>query len=153
MSGFQKIIKEKSDAELTDIFIQNSGYQEEFMSQVQEELIARKVPMESLIKMRAEQNKIDDATLSHGVQGKQFWIATGFAVVFIGILESLLLSGKISFFAAIWPLTLGYTYAYSKTKLKGKEYFVYNESTKKYGQIMLLIAVIILGVNLLRFFA
>ncbi|MFT6981415.1 MAG: hypothetical protein ACJAUD_000178 [Crocinitomicaceae bacterium] len=40
MSDFTKIIKEKSNSELTDIFIQNSGYQEDFMKQVQEEFVS-----------------------------------------------------------------------------------------------------------------
>lgn len=34
MSDFREIIKAKSDEELTDIFIKNSGYQESFMEQV-----------------------------------------------------------------------------------------------------------------------
>ena len=40
MGDFREIIKEKSDAELTDIFIKNTGYQEAFMNQVEEELIS-----------------------------------------------------------------------------------------------------------------
>lgn len=128
MSKFEKVIKEKSDSELTDIFIKNSGYQEEFMLEVQEELTNRNIPIDSLLKFRAEQNDIDDKKLELGEQGSQFWIIAAF----IG-----------SIFGGIWAIFAGYSYAYSKHKVKGKEYFVYNESTRKYGRIMLTIGCII----------
>ena len=128
MSKFEKVIKEKSDSELTDIFIKNSGYQEEFMLEVQEELTNRNIPIDSLLKFRAEQNDIDDKKLELGEQGSQFWITAAF----IG-----------SIFGGIWAIFAGYSYAYSKHKVKGKEYFVYNESTRKYGRIMLTIGCII----------
>ena len=128
MSKFEKVIKEKSDSELTDIFIKNSGYQEEFMLEVQEELTNRNIPIDSLLKFRAEQNDIDDKKLELGEQGSQFWITAAF----IG-----------SIFGGIWAIFAGYSYAYSKHKVKGKEYFVYNESTRKYGRIMFTIGCII----------
>ncbi len=138
MSNFEKIIKEKSDSELTDIFIKNSGYQEEFMIEVQEELIYRNIPLDSLIKFRGEQNKIDDIILEQGEQGSQFWIIAAF----IG-----------SIFGGIWAIFAGYSYAYSKHKVKEKEYFVYNDSTRKYGRIMLIIGCVIFTLALFsRFF-
>lgn len=138
MSNFEKIIKEKSDSELTDIFIKNSGYQEEFMIEVQEELIYRNIPLDSLIKFRGEQNKIDDIILEQGEQGSQFWIIAAF----IG-----------SIFGGIWAIFAGYSYAYSKHKEKEKEYFVYNDSTRKYGRIMLIIGCVIFTLALFsRFF-
>ena len=138
MSNFQKIIKEKSDSELTDIFIKNSGYQEEFMLGVQVELANRNIPIDSLIKFRGEQNKIDDTALEQGVQGSQFWITAAFIGSILG---------------GIWAIFAGYSYAYSKHKVKGKEYFVYNESTRKYGRIMLIIGCVIFALALIsRFF-
>jgi hypothetical protein len=128
MSKFEKIIKEKSDSELTDIFIKNSGYQEEFMIGVQEELTNRNIPLDSLLKFREEQNQIDDTKLEQGEQGSQFWITAAF----IG-----------SIFGGIWAIFAGYSYAYSKHKVNGKEYFVYNDSTRKYGRIMLTVGCII----------
>jgi hypothetical protein len=133
MSKFEKIIKEKSDSELTDIFIKNSGYQEEFMIGVQEELTNRNIPLDSLLKFREEQNQIDDTKLEQGEQGSQFWITAAF----IG-----------SIFGGIWAIFAGYSYAYSKHKVKGKEYFVYNESTRKYGRIMLTVGCIIFALAL-----
>jgi uncharacterized membrane protein YidH (DUF202 family) len=124
MSKFEKIIKEKSDSELTDIFINGSGYQEEFISQVQEELANRNIPIDALTKLRNEQQKIDETTLEKGEQGSQFWIAAAFIGSILG---------------GIWAIFAGYSYAYSKHKVNGKEYYVYNESTRKYGKIMLMI--------------
>jgi hypothetical protein len=129
MSTFIEIIKAKSDAELTEIFIKNKGYQEEFMALVQEELVLRKIPIESLQKMREEQNSIDETKLESGIQGSQFWIVAAF----IG-----------SIFGGIWAIFAGYNYAYSKHKIKGREYYVYNESTRKYGRIMFSLGCIIL---------
>jgi hypothetical protein len=135
MSKFEKVIKEKSDSELTDIFIKNSGYQEGFMLEVQEELTNRNIPIDSLLKFRAEQNKIDDTKLEQGEQGSQFWITASF----IG-----------SIFGGFWAVFAGYSYAYSKHKVNVKEYFVYNESTRKYGRIMLAIGCVIFAIALYR---
>ncbi len=138
MSTFEKIIKEKSDSELTDIFIKNNGYQEEFMLEVQQELTIRNIPIESLLKLRDEQNRIDDSILEQGEQGSQFWITAAF----IGAI-----------FGGIWAIFAGYSYAFSKHRVKGVEYFVYNESTRKYGKIMLTIGCVILALVLyVRFF-
>lgn len=150
MSDFREIIKQKSDGELTDLYIKNSGYQEEFMTQVQEELIFRKIPIESLQKFREEQNKMDVFKLEQGEQGKQFWIATGFTLLFMGVISVIVFRGLGSIITVIWPLTLGYTYAYSKTKHKDKYYHIYNKSTKKYGVIMMIIALVILAIIIIR---
>jgi hypothetical protein len=150
MSDFREIIKAKSDAELTDIFIKNSGYQESFMELVQEELVYRKIPIDSLEKFREEQNTIDVSKLEQGEQGNQFWIATGFLFLFSGAISVILFDGLGSVITVIWPLTLGYTYTNSKTKHKDKYYHIYNESTKKYGRIMLTIGCVIFAIALYR---
>jgi hypothetical protein len=133
MNNFETFIKEKTNNELTDIYIKNSGYQEEFMRLVEIELTNRNIPIDSLQKFREEQESIDDTKLEKGEQGSQFWITAAF----IG-----------SIFGGIWAIFAGYSYAYSKHKVKGKEYFVYNESTRKYGRIMLTIGCIIFGIAL-----
>jgi hypothetical protein len=138
MSQFEKIIKEKSDSELTEIFIKNKGYQEEFMLKVQEELTIRNVPIDSLLKLRNEQNSIDETKLEQGEQGSQFWITAAF----VG-----------SIFGGIWALFAGYSYAYSKHKVNGKEYFVYNDSTRKYGRIMLTVGGLIFAISSLISFS
>jgi hypothetical protein len=135
MNNFETIIKEKTNNELTDIYIKNSGYQEEFMRLVEIELTNRNIPIDSLLKFREEQGSIDDSKLELGEQGSQFWITAAF----IG-----------SIFGGIWAVFAGYSYAYSKHKVKGKEYFVYNESTRKYGRIMLTIGCVIFSIALYR---
>lgn len=135
MNNFETIIKGKIYTELSDIYIKNSGYQEEFMKLVEIELINRNIPIDSLIKFRNEQNKIDDTILVKGEQGSQFWIVAGFFGAIVG---------------GIWAIFAGYNYAYSKHKSKsGEEFFVYNESTRKYGRIMLTIGSIIFGLGVL----
>jgi len=127
MGDFREIIKEKSDAELTDIFIKNTGYQEAFMNQVEEELISRKIPIESLQKFRSEQDTIDISKLEKGEQGSQVWIVLGFLASIAG---------------GLWGIFAGYNYAYSKHRFKGEQYYFYNESTRKYGRIMLTWAIL-----------
>jgi hypothetical protein len=61
MNNFETIIKEKTNNELTDIYIKNSGYQEEFMRLVEIELTNRNIPIDSLLKFREEQGSIDDS--------------------------------------------------------------------------------------------
>jgi len=138
MSDFREIIKEKSDEELTDIFIKNSGYQESFMEQVQEELVSRKIPIESLQKFREEQNTIDVSKLEQGEQGSQVWIVLGFLASIVG---------------GLWGIFAGYNYAYSKHTFKGKQYYIYNESTRKYGKIMLAWACTVFVISLFRILA
>jgi hypothetical protein len=134
MENFQNIIKEKTDADLTEIFIKNSGYQEEFMNLVKEELVIRKLPIEALIKLREEQNNIDLVKFEKGERGSQFYIVWGFIA---------------SIFGGLWGIFAGYNYAYSKHKIKGNYYYVYNESTRKYGRIMLFVGSTILGILIL----
>jgi hypothetical protein len=135
MYRFEKKVKEKSDSELTEIFIKNRGYQEEFMLEVQKELIYRNIPIDPLLKFRDEQNKIDETKLELGQQGSQFWITVGFICAVVG---------------GIWAVFAGYNYAYSKHKVKGKEYFVYNESTRKNGRIMLTVGSIIFALVIIN---
>ncbi len=136
MGDFREIIKGKSDAELTDIFIKNTGYQEVFMNQVEEELISRKIPIESLQKFRSEQDTIDVSKLEKGEQGSQVWIVLGFLASVAG---------------GLWGIFAGYNYAYSKHRFKGEQYYIYNESTRKYGRIMLTWAILMFIFSAYRF--
>ena len=105
------------------------------MKLVEIELTNRNIPIDSLIKFREAQDSIDDSKLELGKQGSQFWIIAAF----IGAL-----------FGGIWAIFAGYNYAYSKHKSKnGKEYLVYNVSTRKYGRIMLAVGCTIFGLVLL----
>jgi len=134
MNDFKQIIKAKTDNELTDIFINPNDYQPEFIALVEQELRDRNIPVESLLKLKTQKEQIDDTNLELGKQGSQFWIVAGF----VGSLAG-----------GIWAIGAGYSYAYSKHKSKsGKEYYVYNESTRKYGRWMLTIGSIIFGMTL-----
>lgn len=134
MNNFEKIIKEKNDNELTDIFINSGGYQPEFIILVEKEIENRKIPVDSLLNIRKQQEELSDSKLKIGEQGSQFWITAAFIGSILG---------------GIWAIFAGYSYAYSKHKSKnGKEYFVYNDSTRKYGRIMLAIGLTVFGLAL-----
>jgi hypothetical protein len=128
---FQTLINDKSDNELCDVFLNSSKYQPEFIELVEKELLKRKIPLESLKYINEKNEVVKDETLQLGKQGNQFWMIAAFI---------------LSIFGGIWPLFAGYNYAFSKHKnTKGVEYFVYNKSTRKKGEWMLIIGGTVLG--------
>lgn len=143
-SSFEEQIKKKTDSELTEIFINESNYQKEFIELVKIEIINRNLPIDSIIELRKKNNQIIEETLSQGEQGSPVWIAIGFIAPIV--------VGLISTFGGIFSIFLGYSYAYSKKKKNEKEFFVYNESTRKYGRYMFFIYSSIIVFELIRNF-
>jgi hypothetical protein len=135
---FKTSINDKSDNVLSDIFFNSSKYKLEFIELVDKELINRKLPLESLKYVKDKKDEVKDESLALGRSGNQFWIVA--AVL-------------ISLFGGIWALFAGYYYAYSKHKnTRGTEYFVYNSSTRKYGQFMVIIGRSILVLSIVSTF-
>lgn len=132
---FKNLVKEKSDNELVDIYLNSSGYQEEFMESVLIEIRNRNIPIETLQELKIKKSEIDKETLKLGKQGSQFWMVVAFIISILG--------GVVGIIA-------GYQYYYSKHKsIDGEEYYYYNESTRKYGKWMMIIGCIVLGLTIL----
>jgi hypothetical protein len=122
IESFQEQIEKKSDSELADIIININRYQKEFVDLTEIELCNRNIPIDSIIELRIKNLKIQDEILEIGDKGSPFWIAIGF----LG-----------SLFGGLFSIFLGYSYAFSKRKNSiGKEFYVYDESTRKYGRKM-----------------
>lgn len=67
-----------------------------------------------------------------------------------GNIVLIVLSFWLTLVGGVWGILVGYNYAYSKHKNNdGVEYFIYNESTRKYGKWMLILGGIILAIFLL----
>lgn len=132
---FETQIKEKTDNQLSEIYLNANDYQPEFIKLVELELVKRKIPLDSLTFIREKKDDISDETLEIGKQGNQFWIIAAFL---------------LSLFGGLWGIVAGYQYAYSKHKnAKGIEYYYYNESTRKYGRWMLIVGCSVLGLAIL----
>jgi len=126
---FTQKIAEKTDDELVDIYLNSSDYQTDFVDLVKSEIKARNLPLDSLENIKGQKEAVSNETLELGKQGNQIWMAIAlFASIFGGFI------GIIS----------GYIYAFSKHRNgEGKQYFVYNESTRKYGKIVFFIGVVV----------
>ena len=122
---FETQIREKTDNQLSEIYLHANDYQPEFIKLVELELVKRKIPLDFFTFIREKKDEISDETLAIGKQGSQFWIVAAFL---------------LSLLVGLWGIVAGYQYAYSKKKnAKGIEYFYYNESTRKYGRWMLIV--------------
>lgn len=125
METFKYQVKQKSNDELVNIFIKSRDYQAEFIKVVEEELLKRNIPIESISQIKDQADDISDAKLKMGEQGNTLYIAICFLAALLG--------GIISIVA-------GFIYAYSKRKtLQGEDVYYYNEQTRKYGKWMLAI--------------
>lgn len=134
-NNFENLINEKTDDQLSEIYLNANDYQPDFIESVEEELVKRKIPLESLTYIRTKKEEITDERMAIGNQGNQFVIIFSFVA---------------SFFGGLWGILAGYHYAYSKHKnVKGTEFFYYNESTRKYGRWMLAVGCFALCLTLL----
>ncbi len=136
IESFQEQIEKKADSELADIIIDSHRYQNEFIDLAELEIKKRNIPLDSILELRIKNLKIQDENLSIGDKGSPFWISIGFIGSLLG---------------GIFSIFLGYSYAFSKRKNSiGKEFYVYDQSTRKYGTIMFYLGLSIFGLILIR---
>jgi len=135
IQDFETQVKEKTDKQLSEIYLNANDYQHEFINLVELELVKRKIPLDSLTFIREKKDEITDETLEIGKQGSQFWLVAGFL---------------LSLFGGLWGIVAGYQYAYSKHKnAKDIKYYYYNESTRKYGRWMIIVGCLVLGLGII----
>lgn len=130
---FTEQIKQKTDKELTEIFINIKDYNPEFVRLAVEELAARNINVDSSKQIRDKNKEINKEQLQKGKDGSPFYIFLCFVLALFG--------GFLAIYA-------GYIYSQSKIKdAEGKEYYAYNEQTRQLGKIMMW-----LGIAVLLFF-
>ena len=137
MDTFESVVKQKTDRELVDIFINQQDYQENFLICIEKELECRKISLESVKKERHQVVEMNDEKLRLGEQGNPIWITLCFIMAICG--------GFLS-------IVGGYIYYFSKRKTsKGEVVYTYNQQTRKYGKWMLIIGSIIVFICFLNF--
>ena len=133
--NFAEQITTKSNKELVDIYTNYSEYQPEFVELAKQEIIKRNIPIDALEDLMKKKEAIEIQTLAIGKQGNPIYLT---------------LIGLSAIGGGIPAIIGGYIYAYSThTDANGRKYFVYNETTRKWGQIILFIGVGVLSLMLL----
>ena len=126
---FQDQIIHKPDQELLDIFVNSDDYQPEFVKQVYDELTKRGVTLEKYEKEKEARAGLSEKALQQGKKGDEIYIVLGFI--------SALLGGVIGIIA-------GYTYYQSKEEgPNGNRYYIYDEKTRKQGQVMMIVGILV----------
>jgi len=134
MENFESKIREKSNEELVDIFINAQDYQPQFVEIVEKELKSRNIPIASVKKIQEKASEVSDKKIELGERGNPIWVTFCFLFALMG---------------GIYSIVGGYIYAFSKRKnSKGEAFFVYDEQTRKYGKWMLIVGGIILTITL-----
>jgi hypothetical protein len=129
-NNFNKLVKEKTDNELLDIYMNSKDYQVEFVNFVTEEITHRNLSIDTLDEIRSKKVEENDNLLVLGRKGNSAYL------VLIAI--SALLGGLIGIIG-------GYIYAYSTVvDSQGNKLYVYDESTRKWGRIILGVGVVML---------
>jgi hypothetical protein len=129
---FTQQIKQKTNEELTEIFINAKDYNPEFVRLAEEELTARNINIDTSRQTREKNKEINKEQLQAGKNGSSFYIFLCFVLALFG--------GFLAIYA-------GYIYSQSKIKAaEGNEYYVYNEPTRQLGKIMMW-----LGIGVLLF--
>ncbi|MBI5857130.1 MAG: hypothetical protein HZB42_05730 [Sphingobacteriales bacterium] len=123
---FKEQLKAKTDQELIDIYVNQDGFQENFVSAAIEELQLRKINIEEFRKEK-ELNEIRGLEKKFtGIPGNSVYITLAFISAFLG--------GIIGIIAG---------YVYSQSKKEG--YYVYDAKTRGYGKIMFIIGIFVLA--------
>jgi hypothetical protein len=128
---FKNKVKEKTDQELADIFLNAKEYQPEYITIVEQEMINRKVPNYETLKTRKEKlEEKANTEIEYGRAGTTMWIALYF-------LSSL--------FGGIIGIIAGYNYAFSEREnSKGEKYYTFTKETRNMGMIMFFLGLIVL---------
>lgn len=128
----------KSNKELVEIYTNDVDYQPEFVELAKLEIIKRNIPLDALEEIKERKGAIETETLAIGKQGNPVYLT---------------LIGLAAFFGGIPAIIGGYIYAYSThSDSNGDKYFVYNDTTRKWGQLIFYIGVGVFLVTLITKF-
>lgn len=124
---FTDQIKQKTDKELTDIYINAKDYNPDFVKLAEEELQSRNINLVGSAKQREEVEQAVTEELKQGKDGNPLYIFLCFVLALLG--------GLLGIYA-------GYVYSQSKkTAANGESYYAYNKETRKLGKIMMAVGV------------
>jgi hypothetical protein len=134
---FTQQIKQKTDEELTEIFINTKDYNPEFVRLAEAELQLRNINTDTSKQIKDKKEETSKQQLQAGKSGSPFYIFISFILALSG--------GLLGIYA-------GYIYSQSKIKSSdGEELFVYNEQTRQFGKIIMWLGISVLLFLLLRY--
>jgi len=120
---FTELIKQKTDKELTEIFINANDYNPDFVRLAEEELNSRKVNLYGAKQIKASVREVETVEFKNGKPGSPLYIFFCFILCLLG--------GLLGIYA-------GYIYSQSKTQNSaGEKFYVYDEQTRHLGKIMM----------------
>lgn len=120
---FTAQIKQKTDKELTEIFINAKDYNPDFVKLAEQELQNRNINLDTSKQIKEQVEQLDKIQLEHGKAGSPLYIFFCFVLALLG--------GLIAIYA-------GYIYSQSKIKsTEGEVFYVYDEQTRQLGRIMM----------------
>jgi hypothetical protein len=135
--NFVDQIKQKSDEELTDNYINARDYNPEFVKLVEEEIKIRNINIDTSRQIKDNKEVVTKQKLQEGKDGSPLYILICFILAITG--------GFLGIYA-------GYIYSESKiTDIDGEKFYVYNEQTRKKGKIMMWIGIGIVLLFLFKF--
>lgn len=124
---FSNQIKQKTNEELTEIFINAKDYNPDFLRLAEQELAIRNIDLDPSKQIKEELKETNTNQLKEGKAGSPLYLLLCFVLALLG--------GLIAIYA-------GYIYSYSKIKTsEGEEYFTYNEQTRELGKIIMWLGV------------
>lgn len=133
---FNSQIKQKTNEELTEIFINPGNYNPEFATLAEKELVLRNVDLDLFKHKRQEVKQIAEKRFEKEKPGSPMYILICFILAVFG--------GFIAIYA-------GYIYSQSKQKnSEGKEFYVYDAQTRQLGTIMMWVGIAVLLYLLLK---
>lgn len=133
---FTDQIKQKTDKELTDIFINARGYNPDFVRLAEKELQARSINLDSSVKQKEKVSETLKEELKQGKDGNPLYIFFCFVLALLG---------------GLLGICAGYVYSQSKIRTAdGESYYAYNKETRQLGKIMMLVGVAVILFFLFR---
>jgi hypothetical protein len=127
--NFKEQLKDKTDQELIDIYLNQDGFQDNFVSAAIDELELRKINIGELQKEKELKEIRSLEKKFSGRPGNSTWIAISFISAFLG--------GVIGIIAG---------YIYSQSKKDGD--YVYDKQTRKYGTIMFIVGLFVFALSI-----
>lgn len=133
---FRQIIKQKTDADLCEIYLNKSSYQPEFYKLASQEIYMRSIDLNALNEQLAEKEK---------AQSGPFLPVDGNPLFMIRHLVGAAIIGPFG-------IAKGYKYVYSTTiAADGQTYFTYNEPTRNFGRVIMVTGIISTGIWVINF--
>lgn len=125
---FTELINGKSNDELTEILLKPGDYNPEFVKKAEQELVNRKVDVNSIIQKRENAQELNLEEIGMGKPGNDLLIVVGFILSILGGLVGIL---------------IGYIYGFSKKEDRlGNKHYAYDERTRQKGKIMMWIGIV-----------